>query len=65
MKKNKEEIGLAPDELIFRGGKKIENVLLRIIDFNSKILTEDAVKSVKEVIEFQHKDTVTWINVNV
>ena len=64
LKKNKKEIGLAPDELIFRGEKKIAQVLLRIIDFDANVLTENAVKTVKEVSEFQYKDTVTWINVD-
>lgn len=64
IKKNIQEIGLAPDELIFRGEQKVEKVLLRIIDFDSSNFTEDAVKTVKEVSDFQHKDTVTWINVD-
>lgn len=64
IKKNRSEIGLSPDELIFRGQQKIDQVLLRIIDFDSTHLTEDAVKTVKEVSEFQHKNTVTWINVD-
>lgn len=62
--KNKQDIGLAPDDLIFRGRKKSENVLLRIIDFDAENLTEDDVKSVKEISEFQHKDTVTWLNID-
>ncbi|MHA7059514.1 magnesium/cobalt transporter CorA [Aquimarina sp. M1] len=64
VKKSKQEIGLAPDELIFRGQKKTDQVLLRIIDFDSNNLTENDVKTVKEVSAFQHKDTVTWINVD-
>jgi magnesium transporter len=64
IKKSKAEIGLAPDELIFRGQKKIDQVLLRIIDFDSTNLKEDDIKTVREVSEFQHKDTVTWINVD-
>ena len=64
IRKNKKEIGLAPDELIFRGQKKIEQVLLRIIDFDSTNLMENAVKTIRETSEFQHKNTVTWINVD-
>jgi len=60
----KQQIGLAPDELIFRGEKKVDKVYLRIIDFDSTSLTEDDKKNVKEVSEFQHSDTVTWINVD-
>ncbi len=64
IKKNKKEIGLAPDDLIFRGEKKTDQISLRIIDFDSKNLTEDTAKTVKEISEFQHKETVTWINVD-
>ena len=34
-RKSKDEIGRAPDELFFRGDKKIATVRLRIIDFDS------------------------------
>lgn len=64
IRKNKKEIGLSPDDLIFRGEKKTDQTLLRIIDFDSKNLTENNAKTVKEVSEFQHKETVTWINVD-
>ena len=64
IKKRKEEIGISPDELFFRGKQKIDQVLLRIIDFDSNNLKEDAVQTVREVSEFQHKNSVTWINVD-
>jgi magnesium transporter len=34
LKKQKNEIGLSPQELVFRGKKKIDQVLLRLIDFS-------------------------------
>ena len=64
IKKRKEEIGISPDELFFRGKQKIDQVLLRIIDFDSTDLKEDAVQTVREVSEFQNKNSVTWINVD-
>ena len=64
IRKNKKNIGLSPDALIFRGQKKVDQVLLRIIDFDSNNLTEDDVKTVKEISEFQYKNTVTWLNVD-
>ncbi|RKD86319.1 magnesium/cobalt transporter CorA [Mangrovibacterium diazotrophicum] len=64
IKKKKHEIGLSPDELIFRGTKKTEKVLLRIIDFDANSLIEEVVKKVKDIVEFQYKDTVTWINID-
>ena len=64
MLNNKHEIGIGPDEFIFRGEKKVEEVILRIIDFDTNNLTEQKVKTVKEVSEYQHKKSVTWLNVD-
>ncbi len=64
VKKQKQEIGLPPDEWYFRGNKKIDEVLLRVIDFDPNNLEENAVKTVKEVLKYQDKDTVTWFNVD-
>ena len=64
IKKTKKEIGLSPDELLFRGNKKMENVLLRIIDFDANNLEEDAIKNVADALKYQKKDTVTWLNID-
>jgi magnesium transporter len=64
LKKSKEEIGTSPDQLIFRGDKKINEVLLRIIDFDANSLAEETIKTVKEVLKYQEKDTVTWFNID-
>ncbi|RRO20122.1 magnesium/cobalt transporter CorA [Flavobacteriaceae bacterium 14752] len=63
-KRNKSEIGLSPDALIFRGQKKIEDVLLRLIDFDPENLIEINLKSVQEIAEFQDKDSITWLNID-
>lgn len=64
IKKQKKEIGLPPDALYFRGKKKIDNVLLRVIDFDANNLEENAIKTVDEVLKYQQKDTVTWFNID-
>ena len=64
VKKQKEEIGVAPDEMIFRGEKKIEKVILRIIDFDANNLKEDFVTTVQEVSKFIDDNTVTWLNID-
>jgi len=64
IKKQKHEIGLPPDEWYFRGDKKIDNVLLRVIDFDSTNVEENSLNKVKEVLKYQEKDTVTWFNVD-
>ena len=64
IKKAKHEIGAAPDDLIFRGEQKIEQVLLRILDFDANNLKEDAMQSVHEIGKFKEANTVTWLNVD-
>lgn len=64
LRKNKKEIGLAPDELLFRGEQKIENVLLRVIDYDAGNLQEHTLESVGEVEKFASTDSVTWLNVD-
>lgn len=64
VKKGRQEIGLSPDDLTFRGRQKVNEVLLRIIDFDENSLEEDAVKMVRDVMKYKEKDTVTWLNVD-
>lgn len=62
--KLKHEIGLPPDELMFIGKKKIDNILLRLIDFDTTNMEEVRLEKVKEVLKYLSKDTVTWLNVD-
>ncbi|MCB9320061.1 MAG: magnesium/cobalt transporter CorA [Lewinellaceae bacterium] len=64
VKKQKKEIGLSPDVLYFRGDKKIDEVLLRIIDFDANNLEENIVQKVEEVLTYKDKETVTWFNID-
>lgn len=64
IKKRKQEIGLSPDDLLFRGERKVENILLRIIDFDAKSLEEKTIQTVKEVVKYQQTSTVTWLNID-
>ncbi len=64
VKKDRKEIGLSPDELIFRGNQKLDKVLLRVIDYDADKLEESAVKKVREVLKYYKKPTVTWFNVD-
>lgn len=64
VKKHKKEIGISPDELWFRGEQKIENALLRIIDYDANNLEESKINSVKELVKYQKKDSVTWFNID-
>lgn len=64
LKKTKNEIGLSPQELVFRGNKKIEKVQLRIIDFDESDIQEKSINSIVEIVPFTKTNTVTWLNVD-
>jgi magnesium transporter len=64
VKKSKDEIGRAPDELFYRGEKKIDEVLIRVIDFDANNLNEQPLKDITEAISYQDKKTVTWLNID-
>lgn len=64
IRKSKQEIGRSPDDLIFRGKKKQDEVVLRIIDFDAQNLKEDAVKTLQGIKSFQNAKTVTWLNID-
>ncbi len=64
IKKQKIEIGVSPDELLFRGKQKSEEITLRIIDYDSENLEENAIKKVQEALDFREKNSVTWLNVD-
>lgn len=64
IKKQKHEIGLSPDELLFRGEQKIDQIALRIIDFDANSFKEETIKTVHEVLNFKEKESVTWFNID-
>ncbi|WP_200979318.1 magnesium/cobalt transporter CorA [Echinicola sp. 20G] len=64
IKKQKQEIGMSPDALYFRGVRKSENTLLNIIDFDSESLEEKSIQNIAEAFPYSKKETVTWLNVD-
>lgn len=63
-KKTKSEIGLSPQELLFRGNQKIDRTLLRIIDFDASIVEEKEISDVQEAVRYTEKKSVTWLNID-
>lgn len=64
VRKQKQYIGMSPDELVFRGQQKANGVLLSIIDFDADKLQENIVEAVAGLNKFQETDTVTWLNID-
>ncbi len=64
IRKDKEEIGMAPDTLLFRGERKADKVYMRVIDFDRQSLDEADLASVKDVIKYKSRDSVSWLNLD-
>ncbi|WP_222439233.1 magnesium/cobalt transporter CorA [Echinicola salinicaeni] len=64
LKKQKQEIGISPDELLFRGIRKSDKVHLNIIDFNGEKLEEKSIKHIEEAFPLNKTDSVTWLNID-
>lgn len=64
IKSNKENIGISPDALVFRGKKRTDNVRLRIIDYDAENLNEVELKNIQEASAYNHPKTTTWFNID-
>ena len=64
LKTRKEEIGLSPYALHFRGEKKSDNIFLRVIDYDAENLEEIDLNSVDEVLKFHNSNTTSWFNLD-
>ncbi len=64
IKKKKEEIGLSPYEIIFRGQKKTENINIRVMDFNLEKVDEFIPKSIENLSQLIKSKTISWINID-
>ena len=56
--------GLAPGSLVFIGNKKVEEIRLRVIDFDKSNLNEAQLEDISKGKEFKETKTVTWINID-
>ena len=63
--KKREQIkGMSPGSLIFIGNKKVDNIRIRVIDYDGAQLKEDELQNIAQGAEFKQTNTVTWINVD-
>jgi len=56
--------GAAPGTLVHSGARKVDEVRLRILDYEEGRLDERRVESVEELFGFRDSGSVSWINVD-
>lgn len=64
IKKKKEDIGLSPFAIVFRGQKKADSTEIRAMDFNIEHVSEFAVKTQEQLLSLKRNKNISWINVN-
>ncbi len=62
--KKKEDIGLSPYALVFRGQKKTETISMHVMDFDQSNVNEFDVKTTKELLKLKNSDTISWLNID-
>lgn len=58
------KIGVIPGSLIHVGERKVEEVRLRIIDYDEEYLEEKQIDSIEECFSLRDTKTTSWINVD-
>lgn len=64
IKKKKEEIGLSPYAIVFRGQKKAESVRINVFDFDIENVQEYSTETIANLSKLQKTKTISWINID-
>lgn len=62
--KRKEDIGLSPYELKFRGEKKTDRVFMNVITFDADNVNEVDIVSTEELRFYNDPEVITWLNID-
>lgn len=62
--KRKEDIGLSPYELKFRGRHRSEEVRMTLFDIDFENVNESTIQSVGDLLPYKDSDTLTWLNID-
>jgi len=64
IEKKKEDIGLSPYALVFRGQKKTDKIVLRAMDFNLDDVSELEVSSNDDLLALKKSKKLSWLNID-
>ncbi len=62
--KKKEDIGLSPYEIKFRGRKRADEVRMTLFDITPENITETKIDSVEEFSSYRDTDSIKWLNID-
>ena len=64
IKKKKEDIGLSPYALVFRGVQKTQKSVLHVMDFDMDEVREYEVKSNEQLKSIKNSKSISWLNID-
>ena len=64
MLKRKEDIGLSPYELKFRGRHRSGEVEITLFDIDFETVAEKTIRSIEEFMHYKNSDGLTWLNID-
>ena len=64
MKKVSDKTGLPPGSLVHVGEKKIEEVRIRLFNYDDENIEERELDTVEECFPYKETPSVTWINID-
>ena len=64
IKKRAKKTGLSPGSMILVGEKKVENVAISVIDYDSERLDSRVLSTVEKAFPFKDTPTITWLNIS-
>jgi len=64
IEKKKEDIGLSPFALVFRGQKKTDKIVLRAMDFDLDDVSEVEVSTPDDLLALKKSKKLSWLNID-
>ncbi len=64
LKKRNKNKGLIPGSAVFIGEKKVDEIRIRVIDYDKTKLHEDELKNISDGTVYKETNTVSWINID-
>ncbi|OJV86410.1 MAG: magnesium and cobalt transport protein CorA [Bacteroidia bacterium 44-10] len=64
MLKRKEDIGLSPYELKFRGRHRSAEIQMTLFDIDLEMVDQSEIRSVEELLPYKNNGRLTWLNVD-
>ncbi len=64
LKKRNQNKGLIPGSAVFIGEKKVDEIRIRVIDYDKTKLHEDELRNISDGTVFKETNTVSWINID-